>query len=185
MGDLRLHPGGIAGESRRADGTQRLQLTSSPLGTSLPHWSYDGKQIAFIGGLPGKPTRIYIVSRDGGAPRQVTNGESGKYGDSDPSWSPDGALLAFGGIGLGTVGEESIHVVDLKTNHISALPGSAGMWSPRWSPDGRFIAGLSGIPSTRLLLYDVRTQKQSLVVNSSTRAARPAERYSGFNSSFR
>jgi Tol biopolymer transport system component len=126
----------------------------------MPHWSPDGKQIAF-GGTPGKSRRIYVVSADGGPVRQVTNGEGGKYGDGDPSWAPDGESLAFGAADNEAAREESIHVVDLKTNHISAVPGSEGMWSPRWSPDGRFIAGLSGSGANELMLYDLRTRKQS------------------------
>src|ERR1035441_133450 len=39
--------------------------------------------------------------------------------------------------------------------------GSEGMWSPRWSPDGRFIAGLSGSGLDKLTLYDLRTRKQT------------------------
>ena len=144
-----------------ADGSQRLQLTWHPLVAALPHWSPDGKQIAFMGGPSGKPTRIYVVPFDGGPPRQVSNGESGKYGDFDPSWPPDGASLAFGANDREPAAGESIHVVDLKTNHVSALPGSEGMWSPRWSPDGRFIAGLSGSEFNKLMLYDLRTRKQT------------------------
>jgi eukaryotic-like serine/threonine-protein kinase len=150
------------------DGSQRLQLTSSPLAPGMPHWSPDGKQIAFFGGTPGKPPRIYVVSFDGGPIRQVTNRESGKYGDGDPSWSPDGESLAFGAAANEPAEDESIHVVDLKTNHISALPGSEGMWSPRWSPDGRFIAGLSGSGVNNLMLYDFGTRKQSQLFNSSS-----------------
>jgi WD40 repeat protein len=56
--------------------------------------------------------------------------------------------------------DESLHVVDLKTNHVSVLPGSEGMWSPRWSPDGRFLAGLSA-DGWNLMLYDVLTRKQT------------------------
>jgi eukaryotic-like serine/threonine-protein kinase len=154
----------IPGESlvrAAVDGSQRLQLTSSPLAASMPHWSPDGKQIAFTGGPPGKPPRIYVVSSDGGAVRQVSNGESGKYGDWDPSWSPDGASLVFGGPDRDAGGQESIYVVDLKTNHVSALPGADRMWSPRWSPDGRFIAGLSRYPVNKLMLYDLGTRKQT------------------------
>jgi Tol biopolymer transport system component len=146
-----------------ADGSQRLQLTSPPLAAGMPHWSPDGKQIAFSGGTPGKPTRIYVVSSDGGPVRQVTNGESGKYGDADPSWSPDGASLAFCGPDRDAGGQEAIYVVDLKTKHVSALPGSEEMWSPRWSPDGRFIAGLSRYPVNKLILYDLATRKQILL----------------------
>ena len=34
------------------------------------------------------------------------------------------------------------------------------MYSPRWSPDGRFIAGLSRYPVNKLILYDLGTRKQ-------------------------
>jgi Tol biopolymer transport system component len=51
--------------------------------------------------------------------------------------------------------------VDLKTSHVSALPGAARMWSPRWSTDGRFIAGLSRYPVNKLMLYDLGTRKQT------------------------
>jgi len=152
-----------------ADGSQRLQLTWPPMEASLPHWSPDGNQIAFFGGPAGQPARIYVVPRDGGPARRVTNGESGSYGDLDPSWSPDGASLAFGAIDRPMNTEEAIHVVDLKTNDVSALPGSQGMWSPRWSPDGRFIAGLSGSGLNKLVLYDLRTRKQSQLFDRGSR----------------
>jgi len=50
--------------------------------------------------------------------------------------------------------------VDLKTNRVSILPGSRGMISPRWSPDGRYIAGVAA-SGNGLLLYDMRTRKQT------------------------
>jgi serine/threonine protein kinase/Tol biopolymer transport system component len=142
------------------DGSQRLRLTSPPFDANLPHWSPDGKQIAFFGSDPGKPARTYVVSFDGGTLKQVTNGESGKDGDIDPSWSPDGASLAFGCTSSVPASAASIHVVDMKTGHVSVLPGSEGMWSPRWSPNGRFIAGLSA-SGWKVMLYDVQTRKQS------------------------
>jgi Tol biopolymer transport system component len=140
------------------DGSQRLQLTSPPFGVGLPHWSPDEKQIAFCARRGGNPGRVYLVSVDGGALKRVTNGEGGKEGDIDPSWSPDGVSLAFGDYPPVTSGA-SIHVVDLKSSRVSVLPGSEGMWSPRWSPNGRFIAGLS--TSGSVVLYDFRTHKQS------------------------
>ena len=143
------------------DGSQRLQLTSPPMQTAMPHWSPDGKQIAFSAAREADPARIYVVSMDGGALKQVTNGESGKEGDFDPSWSPDGASLAFGGYSLET-SPAPIHVVDLKTSRVSALPGSEGMRSPHWSPDGRFIAGVS-TSGLRIVLYSFQTRKQSEV----------------------
>jgi serine/threonine protein kinase/Tol biopolymer transport system component len=67
---------------------------------SRPHFSPDGKLIAYssagdIGGpslsIPGQD-RIYVVSSDGGAPRQVRpDFVSAAY----PTWSPDGGHLLF------------------------------------------------------------------------------------------
>jgi len=143
---------------RAVDDSQRLQLTSPPIQADAPHWSPDGKQIAFVGSREGSPFRIYVASFDGGGLKQVTNGESGgKEGDSDPSWSPDGASLAFG---PAPAAPASVRVVDLKTGRVLAQPGSEGMWSPRWSPNGRFIAGLSA-SGWKIVLYDLQTHKQS------------------------
>ena len=80
-------------------------------------------------------------------------------GDWDPTWSPDGASLAFGSYSLETT-VAPIHLVDLKTRHVSVLPGSEGMRSPHWSPDGRFIAGVS-TSAPKIVLYDFQTRRQS------------------------
>jgi eukaryotic-like serine/threonine-protein kinase len=153
-----------------ADGSQRVQLTWPPLHTALPRWSPDGKQIAFDASLPGKQTRVHIVPADGGSPQQVTNGEAGEHGDHDPSWSPDGASIAFGAVASNKPAstrsplaraDTSIHVVDVKTHRVSTLLGSQGMWSPRWSPVGHVIAGLSSFDERGLVLYDLRNQTQT------------------------
>jgi Tol biopolymer transport system component len=141
------------------DGSQRLQLTLPPIQAHGLRWSPNGKQIAFIGSRAGSPARIYVVPFDGDASKQITHGESGPV-DWDPTWSPDGASLAFGCAPTVPAREASIRVVDLKTSRVSVLPGSEGMWAPRWSPDGRFIAGLSSADK-RVVLYDPETQTQS------------------------
>ena len=153
------------------DGSRRLQLASPLIHASMPHWSPDGKQIAFYGARAGNPDRIYLVSFEGGALKQITNGESGKAGDIDPSWSPDGASIAFGCDDSVPASAASVHVVDLKTGRVSALPGSEGMWAPHWSPNGGFMAGLS-TSGWKIVVYDFRTQKQSEI--SSVRGGYPA-----------
>jgi len=50
-------------------------------------------------------------------------------------------------------------VLDIESSQVSRLAGSEGMWSPSWSPDGRFLAGLSARSS--LLLYDFETRRQT------------------------
>jgi Tol biopolymer transport system component len=41
---------------------------------------------------------------------------------------------------------------------VTAIPGSQNLFSPRWSPDGRYIAALSADYKT-LMVYDVALQK--------------------------
>ncbi len=60
-----------------------------------------------------------------------------------------------------------LRVLNLKTGEISPLPGSEGMWSPRWSPDGGSIAGLSAV-GNKLLSYDLRTKRQTVLIDQDT-----------------
>jgi Tol biopolymer transport system component len=48
--------------------------------------------------------------------------------------------------------------MDLKTREVTTLAGSDGLYSPRCSPDGRYIAALRQGPET-LMLFDFSTQK--------------------------
>ena len=108
----------------------------------------------------GKPWKIYIVPTEGGAPEQVMTG--GRH-EGEPTWSPDGNSLAFGcfpWLETGGPGTFSIHVVDLKTRQVSMLAGSEGLYSPRWSPDGRYIAALPA-DSEKLMLFDLNAKKWS------------------------
>jgi serine/threonine protein kinase/Tol biopolymer transport system component len=143
-----------------AEGSERQQLTFPPLAAAMPRWSPDSTQIVFMGALPGKPWRIYVMSSGGGTPQPVTNGESGDQGDFDPVWSADGLSLAFGSNPVvGHAGGKLVlRMLDAKTHRISRLPGSEGLWSPRWSPDGNYIAAFS--PESDLMLYDFRTHQK-------------------------
>jgi Tol biopolymer transport system component len=138
-----------------SDGANRLQLTAPPLVAVNPRWSPDGAQIAFFGSTPGKPSRIYVVPAAGGAVRQVTRGESGPSGDVDGTWSKDGSSMTFAAQSADQRNSLALHTIDLTTQRISQLPESDGLWSPRWSPDGRYIGALD--PQFRLWLYDLET----------------------------
>jgi eukaryotic-like serine/threonine-protein kinase len=139
----------------KLDGSARLQLTHDPMYTALAHWSPDGQEIAFSAATPGKPWKVFLISKDGGSPQPVT---SEQIQETDPAWSPDGSTLAFGHVGLDSE-HTFIELIDLKTHRISQLPGSHGIFAPRWSPDGRYIVAIDTSTLDKLMLYDVRNQK--------------------------
>jgi serine/threonine protein kinase/Tol biopolymer transport system component len=139
---------------RKVDGSERLQLTFPPLQAYQPRWSPDRKKIAFQGITPGQPWKMYVISADGGQPEEVMPGIG------DLGWSPDGTSLIFhsGMMDFLSASPRSIQLLDWKTRQISTIPGSEGLYSPRWSPDGRYIAALQVGPEI-LLVFDVHTQK--------------------------
>jgi len=140
----------------RPNGADRLQLTSAPEQGALPVWSPDGKQIAYVSLKPGQSWKLFIVPAAGGTPQEVL-AETGSQ--IDANWSADGSRLMFGDFNH-DLGGLSIRILDLKTHKIEKVPGSDGLFSPRWSPDGRYIAALSP-DNTTLKRFDFQTQKWS------------------------
>jgi serine/threonine protein kinase/Tol biopolymer transport system component len=136
-----------------ADGSDRLQLTYPPTVAHLPRWSPDGKQIAFVS-LHDSNWKIFLMSALGGAPQELLPQE--KEDEADPVFSSDGAQLAFGDVG----GRFVIRLVDLQTHRVSTIPGSEGWFSPRWSPDGRYLATISQ-DSLKVAFFDCKNQKWS------------------------
>jgi eukaryotic-like serine/threonine-protein kinase len=138
----------------QVDGSDRQQLTYSPVVAGLPRWSPDGAQIAFIDARSGRPWKIYVVPSLGGTPQEILPQDQL---EADPVWSPDGKKLAFG---RNPDMSTSIYIVDLATHQFTAIPGSEGLFSPRWSPDGRYLAAINK-DSASLRLYDFQTEKWS------------------------
>jgi WD40 repeat protein len=59
----------------------------------------------------------------------------------------------------------AIHMLDLKTRQVSTLSGSEGLYSPHWSPDGRYVLAMS-LDSPKLMLFDFSTQKWAELISS-------------------
>lgn len=144
----------------KVDGTQKLQLVFPPMLAYLPRWSPDGRQIAFFGHPPGEPWQIYLIPAEGGSPQLIYRTATNS---ADPNWSPDGKSLVFGENSLNNQGS-AVYVLDLKTRNVSKLPDSDGLYSPRWSPDGRYIAAIT-LDSLKLMLFDFTTQKWTALAN--------------------
>jgi len=141
----------------RVDGSQRQQLTFSGGRAALPRWSPDGKRIAYVNVEGSKPWAIFIVSAGGGQAQPLL---SEKLTQIDINWSPDGDKIIFGRITQHHAEGLSIVAYDLKTHELSTIPGSEGLFSPRVSPDGHYLAALSG-DLTKLMLYNTQSKKWS------------------------
>jgi len=140
----------------RTDGSEAKQLTFAPARAALPRWSPDSKQIAFVSVLAGTPWKIMLVSLDGGVPQLPLAEERNQI---DANWSADGTKLMFGYVVHDTQ-DLTIRLLDLKTHAVSTIPGSEGLFSPRWSPNGRYVAALSP-DFTKVMIFDYHTQKWS------------------------
>jgi eukaryotic-like serine/threonine-protein kinase len=158
------HPDLILWRSK-LDGSSRIQLTYPPMQAHVPRWSPDGTQIAFMGANPGKPWKIFLVPAEGGTPKEIT---AGGRNQGDPTWTPNGDSIVFGGmpwLEYGTSSDPNLHIVDLKTSQVSDVPNSENLFSPRTSPDGRYIAALSA-DSTKIMLYDLEKKSWSQLAES-------------------
>src|SRR5215468_6382769 len=73
------------------DGNSPPRQLTTKEGSSQPAWSPDGKQLAFVRAVEGKP-QVFVLPLDGGEAAQLTKF---KYGAGTPRWSPDGKQILF------------------------------------------------------------------------------------------
>ncbi len=142
----------------RIDGSQRQQLTFSPMNALEPRWSPDGAQIAFSAQTPGRGLAIYRVPSNGGEPERImpTNEL-----DTCPIWSPQGGELLFYRI---TSDPPALYSLDLRTRRCSMVANSQDLGAEyALSPDGRYVAAAAADGSS-LLLLDLKTHRRSVLI---------------------
>ena len=142
----------------RSDGNEKLQLTSDGVDVFLSEWSPDGSHLAVMAREIGKAWQIYLIDANGGDLRRLLTEEGNA---ADPSWSPDARSIVFGRVNdeLGSEkAERALYILDLNSSQTHQVPGSEGLFSPRWSPDGRYIAALTlDQRQVRIFSVDSRT----------------------------
>lgn len=100
-----------------------------------------------VGPTNGSWNHIFVVTADGGTPRQLTDGNwnANRGRGANLSWAPDGSKIVFDGLAEEDPGqrfnETYIYSVDVMSKEIKQLTDdSIGSSGPVVSPDGKLIA---------------------------------------------
>jgi Tol biopolymer transport system component len=125
-----------------SDGTARELIVRGVEDHTTFSWSPDGRQLAFSGGHK-RATEIFVVNVDGSGVKRLTYPPLGRRREGDdyfenPSWSPDGKLIAFDGARRPTRGVNLPHIYVMRadgTGQRQLTRGYAVQWLPVWSPD--------------------------------------------------
>jgi serine/threonine protein kinase len=91
-----------------------------------PHWSPDGKLIAY-----DARTGVHVISAQGGDPHKLADGSI------QPSWSPDSQRLVFKGCDGPACG---LYLINIDGSGKARLTTTADDTVPAWSPDGSRVA---------------------------------------------
>jgi DNA-binding winged helix-turn-helix (wHTH) protein/Tol biopolymer transport system component len=135
------YPEGILWKAN-ADGSNAVQLTTAPVYPKSLRWSPDGTRLLFVDRTPKGTNGIYVLSADGGAPRQLLPDDTDN--ETDPGWSSDGKKIVYSTCpALGASSNSDLRILDLASGNATLIPGSKGLVAPRWSPDGKLIAAMT------------------------------------------
>jgi DNA-binding winged helix-turn-helix (wHTH) protein/Tol biopolymer transport system component len=128
----------------RSDGTERMQLTYSPVQAQTPFISPDGARVAYT-----TDSGTFLIDTSGGQAQKI-------YEKSlNPMWAPDGKTILIttnsGGLNY------SMQMIDAVTGKASPVPASEGKGGAFWLDQKTLIAG--NATQTKLLMLDLDSGK--------------------------
>jgi TolB protein len=129
-----------------ASGAHPRRITFAAGVNTSPVWNpKTGKQMVFVSDRGGEPV-LYLSDSDGSNVQKLDLPDMGYV--VDPSWSPNGQLLAFSW--RRPSGNYDIYVMDIVSRQLVELTKDEGRNErPSWAPDGRHIAFESTRTGTR------------------------------------
>jgi len=132
--------------SINASGTGLKRLTFSNGASTSPAWNPKTDQtIAFVSDRSGVP-KLYLMNADGTNAQNLDLPDKGYL--IDPSWAPNGQLLAFSW--RRPSGNYDIYIMEVASREIIEITRDAGRNErPSWAPDGRHLVFESTRSGTR------------------------------------
>jgi tricorn protease len=117
------------------EGGLAVPVANPPGAVSHPHFSPDGKTIAFTGNYDGL-RNLYTIPIEGGVPKRVTHHP---HGETLWNWTPDGKLLFSTSAQSDLARQAQLYVVGPNGGLPTRLPVPYGE-DAMISPDGRWLA---------------------------------------------
>ena len=157
-------------------GQKTLRLTSTPAVENNPHFSPDGKWIAFSSNRSGNYS-VYVVSVEGGTPKRLTWHPAASL---VRGWSPDGKRILY------ATSRDSAPTGFDRLWTVAIEGGPSTMLTNQWSTDGSFSAdgkqividrmdrwdvewrNYRGGQNTPLVILNLADQSEKLIPNEST-----------------
>ena len=131
--------------SASASGGDLKRLTFANGASTSPAWNPKTGSIAFVSDRSGVP-KLYVMNSDGTNATNLDLPDKGYL--IDPSWAPNGQLLAFSW--RRPSNNYDIYVMDVATRQIIELTHDTGRNErPSWAPDGRHLVFESTRGGTR------------------------------------
>jgi Tol biopolymer transport system component len=144
---------------------------------SQPTPTLDGKSLTVVSDGPD-PTLSDVVLQTlnprNGHLTKLNVGQSFRLGQQDPTWRPDGKILAYVRNGRdGARGAPTIWRYDPKSKGSSQMTGP-GYEDPAYSPDGKYVAATHTTPvGTDIVILDARTGGELLSITTDGRSWAP------------
>jgi Tol biopolymer transport system component/serine/threonine protein kinase len=156
----------------QVDGSGRRKLVDDAHRNRGPRWSPDGQWLLFYSNRGGD-YELWAMRADGTSPRQLT--ETQGIDLTNPTWSPDGRLVATHQTGENRQATVLYRVdddLDRVATPLSAEETEIQDFTPdSWSPDGRRIAGAALDPAGgfSVAVHDLETGTTELLDSDESR----------------